>query len=190
MSSPELSARLRYLNDSAHLLATTASSTSRHLRSQCNALMSENELAPSDAYRRDACGACGTIVILGWDGTLQTEPQPSRRRKARTDGRALRQTKALIYKCQTCGRKTRFPLSNPIQATRHKPKSSNSSPMATSLPLTKPTPGFSVPEAKSDRKKRAKARKRGSLEALLAAKKAGPEVSGFGLDLMDFMNKS
>jgi len=28
------------------------------------------------------------------------------------------------------------------------------------------------------------------LEALLTAKKAGPEASGFGLDLMDFMKKS
>jgi hypothetical protein len=62
--------------------------------------------------------------------------------------------------------------------------------MSTSQPLTKPNPGSSIPEAKSNSKKRAKVRKRGGLEALLTAKKAGPEVSGFGFDLMDFMKKS
>ncbi|PMD54549.1 uncharacterized protein K444DRAFT_597481 [Hyaloscypha bicolor E] len=165
MSSPELSARLRYLNDSAHLLANTAPSTSRQLRSRCDVLMSENDLGPSDAHRQDACGACGTIMVLGWAGTMKTGPQPSRRRKPRPDGQAIKQTKALIYECKTCHRKTRFPLSEPPPATRYKKASSNS-------------------------KKRAKARKRGGLEALLTAKKAGPEASGFGLDLMDFMKKS
>ncbi|KAE9380341.1 hypothetical protein N431DRAFT_324423 [Stipitochalara longipes BDJ] len=165
MSSSELPARLRFLNDSAHLLATAAPSTSRHLRSRCNALMSENELALSDAQKQDACGACGTIVIQGWEGTMHTESQPSQRKKARLNGQAAKQTKTLTYQCKTCGRTTRFLLGTPSSATRRKPISSNS-------------------------KKRAKARKRGSLEALLAAKKAGPKVSGFGLDLMDFMKKS
>jgi hypothetical protein len=62
--------------------------------------------------------------------------------------------------------------------------------MSTSQALTKPSPGSSVSEAKSSSKKRAKARKQDGLKALLAAKKSGPEASGFGLDLMDFMKKS
>jgi hypothetical protein len=62
--------------------------------------------------------------------------------------------------------------------------------MSTSQALTKPSPGSSVSEAKSSRKKRAKARKQDGLKALLDAKKSGPEASGFGLDLMDFMKKS
>lgn len=188
MSSPELWARLRYLNDSAHLLATVAPSTSRHLRSRCDALISEKELASSDAHRRNACGACGTIMILGWEGTMQTEPRPSRRRTAQPDGQAVKQTKALVYKCKTCYRKTRFPLSDPPEATRHKVTSSNSRVMSTSELLTKPSPVSLA--AKSNSKKRAKARKRGGLEALLAAKETSREVSGFGLDLMDFMKKS
>jgi RNase P subunit RPR2 len=190
MLSPELSARLRYLNDSAHLLANTAPSTSRQLRSRCDVLMSENDLAPSDAHRQDACGACGTIMVLGWVGTMKTGPQPSRRRKPRPDGQAIKQTKALIYECKTCHRKTRFPLSEPPPATRYKNPSSTSRLLSTSQSLTKPMPSSLVPEARSNSKKRAKARKRGGLEALLTAKKAGPEASGFGLDLMDFMKKS
>jgi RNase P subunit RPR2 len=188
MSSPELWARLRYLNDSAHLLATVAPSTSRHLRTRCDALISEKELASSDAHRRNTCGACGTIMILGWEGTMQTEPQPSRRRTARPDGQAVKQTKVLVYECKICYRKTRFPLSHPPQATRHKATSSNSRAMSTSELLTKPSP-VSLP-AKSNSKKRAKARKRGGLDALLAVKGTSGQVSGFGLDLMDFMKKS
>jgi hypothetical protein len=60
--------------------------------------------------------------------------------------------------------------------------------MSTSELLTKSSPVSLA--AKSNSKKRAKARKRGGLEALLAAKETSREVSGFGLDLMDFMKKS
>ncbi|PMD35334.1 hypothetical protein L207DRAFT_436121 [Hyaloscypha variabilis F] len=167
MSSLELSARLRFLNDSAHLLVTAAPSTSRHLRSRCNALMSENELAPSETNKRDACGGCGTIAILGWEGTMHTESQSSQQKKIRLNGQPAKQTKTMVYQCKTCGRKTRLPLGTPSSATRRKPISSE--------------PRF---------KKRAKARKRGGLEALLAARKPDSAASGFGLDLMDFMKKS
>jgi RNase P subunit RPR2 len=191
MESAALSTRLRYLNDSAHLLATTAPATSRHLVSRCSALIFEHELDLSEAQRRKACRACGTIMILGWEGTLQTEARPSsRRRKTPRDDQDMKQTKALVYKCETCGRKTRFPLCAPPQNSKQKPGLSDSRSMSTSQALTKPSPGSSVSEAKSSRKKRAKARKQDGLKALLDAKKSGPEASGFGLDLMDFMKKS
>jgi RNase P subunit RPR2 len=190
MSSPELSARLRYLNDSAHILATIAPSTSRQLRSQCNALMSENDVARSDAYRRDACGACGAIMLLGWEGTINTEQHSSRRRNAQVDGQALKQTKTLIYGCKTCHRKTHFSLSKPSPATRNKRTSLTSKLLSASQSLTEPISGSLVPVERSNSKKRAKARKRGGLEALLAAQKQSPGTSGFELDLMDFMKKS
>lgn len=188
MSSPEVRARLRYLNDSAHLLATIAPSTSRHLQSRCDALISEKELDSSDAHRQNACAACGTIMILGWEGTMQTKPRPSRRRKAQHDGQAVKHTKALIYECKTCYQKTRFPFSGPPQVTRDKATSYDSRALSTSELLIKPSPVSLA--TKSSGKKRAKARKRGGLEALLAAKGTNREVSGFGLDLMDFMKKS
>jgi RNase P subunit RPR2 len=190
MSSPELSARLRFLNDSAHLLVTAAPSTSRHLRSRCDALMSENELAPSETYKRDACGACGTIAILGWEGAIHTESQSSQQKKIRLNGQPAKQTKTMIYQCKTCGRKTRLPLGTPSSATRRKPISSEPRLLPTSHSLTTSTPSSSVSEIKSNSKKRAKARKRGGLEALLAARKPDSAASGFGLDLMDFMKKS
>jgi len=189
MSSSELSARLRFLNDSAHLLAATAPSTSRHLRSKCNTLISEHELVLSNTQKGSACGACGTIAIMGWEGTMHTELPPSRRKNARLNGQAAKQTKILVYQCKTCGSKTRSPLGTPPSAIRRKSTTSDSRSLAPSHSLNKATSSSSVPEVKSNSKKRAKARK-GGLEALLAAKKAGPEAPGFGLDLMDFMTKS
>jgi RNase P subunit RPR2 len=189
MSSAELSARLRYLNDAAHLQATAAPSTSRHLRSRCNALMAENELSLAETHRREACGACGTLTILGLRATMRSETQPARRRRARPGSPATQQTKSLLYECNTCSRKTRFPLSNPLPATRHKTTSVNSRSILTSQPLTKLVSGSSVSETRSSSKKRTKARKRGGLKALLAAKNSVHRVSGFGLDLMDFMKK-
>jgi RNase P subunit RPR2 len=190
MASAELSARLRYLNDSAHLLAITAPATSRRLIARCYALMFENKLDPSEAQRQNACGACGTIMALGWDGTMQTESQPSRRSKDIRDGQGHQHSKALICKCETCGRKTRLPLNTRPQANRRKSASSNLRSMSTSQSLTKPNSGSQVLEVKTRGKKRARARKRGGLEAILAGKKVNPETSGFGLDLMDFMKKS
>ena len=189
MVSPELSARLRFLNESAHLLATTAPTISRQLTSRCNALMTDNTLDTSEAQRLNACGACGTIMIVGWEGTKKMESQPARRGKALRDGQAVKQTKALVYLCETCGKKTRFPLSTKSQAYKHELTTSGLRSNITSQSSTKPSPASSAPEAKSSSKKRAKAKKRGGLEAILAAKKAG-DSSGFGLDLMDFMKKS
>jgi RNase P subunit RPR2 len=190
MASAELSARLCYLNDSAHVLAKTAPTTSRHLISRRNALMFENELDPSEAQRRNACGTCGTIMILGWEGTMQTETQLSRGKKLQPHGQGAKPTKALIYNCETCGRKSRFPLNHPSQTNRHRSVSSNSRPISTSQFLTRPNSASSALEAKPGSKKRTKARKRGGLEALLASRKIGPESSGFGIDLMDLMKKS
>ncbi len=190
MTSAELSARLCYLNDSAHLLATTAPATSRHLISRRNTMMFENELDPSEAQRRNACAACGTIIILGWEGTMQTNTQSPQRKKVQPHHQRVKQTRALIYNCETCGRKTRFPLNNTSQANRHRSTSLNSKSMSTSQSLAKPSSVSSVPDGKPTVRKRTKARKRGGLEALLAAKKPGSENSGFGLDLMDFIKQS
>ena len=189
MASPELSARLRFFNESAHLLATTAPATSRQLISRCNALMTDNEPDTSEAQRLNACGACGTIMIVGWEGTKKMESQPARRGKGPRDGQAVKHTKALVYHCETCGKKTQSPLGTKLQAYRQNLTTSGLRSNITSQSITKPSPASSAPEAKSSSKKRAKAKKRGGLEAILAAKKAG-EYSGFGLDLMDFMKKS
>ncbi|TVY82057.1 Uncharacterized protein LSUE1_G005548 [Lachnellula suecica] len=188
MASPELSARLRFLNDSAHLLVASAPETSRHLMSKHNYLLFDSYIDISDAQRRKACVACGTIMIMGWNGTLETQRT---RRKGKRREEASQPAKVMVYKCESCGNKTRHPLPGPPRAIRSKATYSKavppSSSTATSLSKEPPAPTQSP---NSSSKKRAKSRKQGSLQAILAKQKAQETTgSGFGLDLMDFMKK-
>lgn len=192
MVSPELTARLRYLNDSAHLLATTAPETSRQLMSQCNALMFDNELDHTITEKQTACGACGTIILLGWEGKLESQSERLRDSKK---GKVLyrpMQPRALLYECGTCGRKTRQHIKLPLPAKRHMPASSASRPVRISEQYANPPAGCSpsteTPSVNSSSKKRAKTRK-GGLAAILAQKNTS-NVSGSGYDLMDFMKKA
>lgn len=193
MASPELSARLRYLNDSAHLLATTAPATSRYLMSRCNTLMFERDIEQSDTQRRNICGACGTIMVLGWEGTMQLESQRPRRR-CNSQKAVPKTSKAVVYKCESCSRVTRFPI--PLLTPRNETRlllqtptleagEANSSPVRASPVVNAPL------STNASSKKRAKARKQSGLEALLAKKKSSEATTtGFGLNLMDFMKKA
>lgn len=181
MASEGLSARLKYLNKSANLLAIAAPSTSCHLMSRRNSLIAENDLPLSEAQKRSACRACGTIMVLGWEGTMGEKTRSRRTKKTPQSGQDIKKA-VLSYKCDTCGRQTRFESGPKPPAYRRKSASSK-------LNSTSVTTATTSVEVKTNAKKRSKARKRGGLEALLAAKKTEPETSGFGLDLMDFMKK-
>jgi ribonuclease MRP protein subunit SNM1 len=192
MASPELSARLQYLNDSAHLLAAAAPETSRHLMSRHNSLLFDSNLDPSEAQKRKACGACGTIMILGWNGVLELK-QPGRKNRRRHGGVSKTQ-RAVVYTCECCRRKTRHPFPAPRQKYNPGTKSSKPAPVSATASASSRTPqAKDVPtvsqSSNSSSKKRAKNRKQGSLQAILAKQKAseGASGSGFGLDLMDFM---
>lgn len=204
MASPAISARLKYLNDSAHLLATSAPGTSAYLMSRCNGLMFDNELEQSDAYRRHVCGACGNIMILGWTGTRKIESlkaQKGRRNATSTlQQSSSAKVKTVVYTCERCGRRTRqsintnVPRSSKTLDTIHNTKASQ-----TVTPLRKPLETHSAPRtpsstsANANSRKRAKIRKQGGLQALLAKNKETDTRSsggGFGLDLLDLMKKA
>ncbi|CZR51843.1 uncharacterized protein PAC_01720 [Phialocephala subalpina] len=186
MGSPELSARLRYLNDSAHLLAATAPETSRHLMSRCNALKFDNQIDQSDAQQRPACGSCGSLMLAGWEGTLESHSERSRASKA---GKSLRrpvQSRVIAYECGTCGRKTRERAKAPPAVKRHTVAASiykSADQLGTSA-----SPSTNTPSTNSSSKKRAKTRK-GGLAAILAQKNTA-STSGSRFDLMDFMKKA
>ena len=187
MASLDLTARLRYLNDSAHLLATTAPATSKYLMLKCNSLMFDNSIEQPEAYKRKACGACGTIMILGWEGKLEVESGRAQRgkRKTTTDG-----TRAMVYRCESCGSKTRLNVStSPSSSQKHK---SISHAKLTSSTLQTSNASTLSANTPPQAKKRTKARKQGGLEAILARQKAAESrgLSGFGLDLLDFMKKT
>ena len=205
MASPDLTARLRYLNDSAHLLATTAPATSKYLMSQRNSLMFDNGIDRSDPHRRDACGACGTIVILGWDGKIETRRQGGSRGKS---GKAVTNLpKPIVYMCESCGRKTQLNIStspssvldpkpisllhtkhtlNTTQASNH-----SSSGLSNSQIKSQPiTTSSCIPSETSTKKKRTKTRNQGGLGAIIARQKATESRGLSGFDLLDFMKKA
>ncbi|EKD12215.1 RNAse P Rpr2/Rpp21/SNM1 subunit domain-containing protein [Drepanopeziza brunnea f. sp. 'multigermtubi' MB_m1] len=187
MDPKELSARLRFLNDSAHLLATTAPATSRYIMTRHNALMFDSKIDLSESQRRDACGACGTIMTLGWEATLEQDTPKRRKGKSKPGTDASKAPKTMIYSCGACSKKTRISSGITKPPGRHRKAMSNSSSNPVSI-VTNTTPqATSTPTPSS--KKRQKSKK-GGLAAILAKNQASQSSSGFGLDLMDFMKKS
>jgi RNase P subunit RPR2 len=192
MTSPELSARLRYLNDSAHFLANTSASTSRYLISQRNTLMFDSEIELPDSHRQRTCGACGTILIIGWQTTAQVQTQRARRQKGSNKTARPIRSKHMVYTCESCSRTTRITMPPPVGRHATKPTSKPLKATAeTSTPL-KPTSTAvtTLTTVNSSSKQRAKARKKGGLEAILANKKANEaRNSGFDFSFSDFLKK-
>lgn len=193
MASPELSARLKYLDEAAHLLAPTASATSKHIMLQYNSLLFDATDPQKPVKNGNACGGCGTIMILGWEATMEPS-NPRRRNKGKSYGNAPK-SKSISFKCQSCHRITRHPILTAQQRHKPTPKTSTQTHIPTntlsSTLQSKTHPSVSEPSsANSNSKKRAKSRKQGGLQAILAKQKASQGVSsGFGLDLSDFMAK-
>ncbi|PBP25724.1 RNAse P Rpr2/Rpp21/SNM1 subunit domain-containing protein [Diplocarpon rosae] len=187
MDPKEISARLAFLDDSAHMLAATAPATARYMMSTHNALMFETHIEPTESQMRRACGACGTIMILGWDASLELCRKGKCRQRVEA---ADKQIKTMVYNCGTCSRKTRISTGTSKPSARHGKSISNSlsnprsiSTQAVSQPITTATTS----------KRRNRPKSKGGLAAILAKNHASQasqsSSSGFGLDLLDFMKK-
>lgn len=188
MASSELSARLLYLNSSAHVLSTEATSTSRYLMARHNSLIFNASLERPDSHRQEACGSCGNMMIMGWQATLRVQSQRIRRQKGNTKRSC---PKEIVLNCEVCDRNTRISL-NPVapRYTVRPTKNATQERKRLGEAAVQPESNSGTVSANSSSKRRAKARK-GGLGALLASKKASDTAStGFGLDLMDFMKKS
>lgn len=215
MASPALTARLRYLHNSAHLLALASPPTSAFMQTEFHRLALDSNLKLPEARRREVCGACGSIFVPGINAIVRQQslrPPPhkvSRKEKAKQRSSVVESTTTTVYTCNRCSRKTLL-----VSKTQPSPKPSaaeskaasaipSPTPLSASLessiePSTptasstaSPAAAATVPSANASSKKRAKARKQGSLQAALAKSRTGPPASssggGFGLDLMDLM---
>lgn len=195
-----LSAQLKYLTDAAHLMAFSAPGSSSHLMSRCNLLMFSNDIDQFDTRRRHVCGGCGNIMTPGWTSTVKNEVQrqpkspKSHKRKASAITQATE--RSMVYTCGRCKRETRhvitmaaLPRINPRRAEQPRLASGEGPERLSSTP--QPQAGTpTVPSANASSRKRAKSRKQGGLQALLAKNKEASQSSsgGFGLDLFDLMN--
>ena len=211
-----ITARARYLDESAHLLASTSPAISRHLRSQLRKLATDQNLGLSDVQIKEACGACGNLMIPGWTTRTYRENGTSKRSINRNASRraiarnASPQTqneeaavRAICHECLICNRVARESLAAPRKASK---EHQEPTPPSKSAAATTRTPNVTHIPAKSgpgspassstnaSSRRRAKARKQSGLQALLAKKKeeslSGGLSTGFGLDLMDLMKTS
>jgi ribonuclease MRP protein subunit SNM1 len=190
---PATAARLRYLNDSAHLLAYSAPSTAAFLQSRYNKVLEDEGESVPDARNREICGACGFNML--WNPIYlpaKLEPESKKQKKRQQKAHdATDEVKKRVLLCRMCHSKTQFNL--PIaRRTRRAAKFNISLPAAapsTPAAAILNPPGKASSERGGSTRKRAKGRKQQSLQAMLAKSKAEAAAMqpGFGLDLMDLM---
>ncbi|KAI9722000.1 MAG: hypothetical protein M1812_001959 [Candelaria pacifica] len=206
MATPALSARLRHLNDSAYLLATTSPATSSYMMSQYNKVALDHYLTLPEARRREVCGACGNIMISGWSGhaSLEKLGRPIVGNPIRSSSKETPTGMIMIYECHICNRKTRqlFKKRNNVrQRQRRKstlqsvpPPPSDGSAAITIATSQQVPPSIKQSPVNNGSRRRAKARKQSGLQAMLARTKATNTTGGcsenFGLDLMDLLKST
>jgi RNase P subunit RPR2 len=206
-------ARARYLDESAHLLARTSPAISRQLRSQMHTLATDYNIDLPNTQKREACGACGNIMIPGQTSRTYLDNKRSKRSSKRHTSRRPSTgnpspqkqieeaaVKAMCYECLICNRVTRQVVPAPSKASRKEQEQippskgadvNSRKPDGTHIPTDSGlgSPASSITNASSRR--RAKTRKESGLQALLAKRKeesrGGGFATGFGLDLMDLM---
>lgn len=205
----DLTRRLDFLNDAAHLLARSAPETSSYLMMSRNSLLLENGLDRSDPDRQHSCGACGQIFIVGQTASLRLEtvgkkaPRRTERKQKERDQReeeAQRVTSApeaavvKRFTCERCSAFTKISIAKPAMpkkthsATRplKRPAELPAKPAGQTVSATEEAAtGKSAANASS--KKRAKARKAG-LQAILDESKKQSSL-GNSLTLGHFLKK-
>ncbi len=212
MAQESLKARAKHLTESARLLALTSPAISRHLRSELHSISLDLNMELSEPQKREACVACGNLMIPGWTSRTYLEKNQSskitkrevvrRGRKAALPPPSTKEDaaeKSICHECLICNRKTRQPVQSRAKAliklqrqtmsSRMPPPVFDNPAQATGFPKEASPSSPTTSSINANSKRRAKARKQSGLQALLAKKKeaGGSGTSGFGLDLMDFM---
>ena len=219
MTTGNTFARLKYLENSAHLLALTAPTVSTQLGFEYIKLATEGELNLPDASRRNRCGACGTALIPGLTCHVYSERKGSRKEAVQTphdsvvggasDKPAQKPSclmaTGIVYECHRCDRKSSFDVAATPRMKSPRRCINDMAPMTsraantgfglegnnTGPPLTL-RPSEPIATSSSGRR-RAKARRQGGLQAALDQKHAQEKrlgaSTGYALDLMDLMNK-
>lgn len=197
MPASECAPRLNFLRDSASALGSSSPSTAAHLLTEHNRILHDGLRPLNQRQQEFSCGACGTIRKPETTKIIEIKKKKSKQHASRSDG-------ATIYKCLCCHRRT--VKSHEKEPVRSKLPSRTATTTTTTTTTEPPesTPGPSaektvsqqaVPEQPANRtadnansKKRAKTRKQGGLQALLASKQQSQPASS-SLDLFDFLQQ-
>ncbi|KAL3433502.1 hypothetical protein BDV09DRAFT_196731 [Aspergillus tetrazonus] len=180
MHFKEHTPRLNFLKDSASFLSSTSPSTAAYLMSAHNAIFYEDHRSLNQRLHDSFCGACGSPRKSEYTKVASVKKNSQKRVSSSLKGQTA--DGATVYKCLRCRRRTVTPTRTsskgaPLIATTVDSTAAKTQPAQVSASKT---------AENASSKKRAKARKQGGLQALLATKQSqsGPSKS---LDLFDFL---
>lgn len=172
--------RLNFLKESATSLASLSPSTAAHLMAVHHHIFHQECRPLNPRLQENYCGACGSPRKPEWTKTRKIHPKP-----ATTETK----TGATVYTCLRCHSRTVKPGPPPTRVTKVTKVTANSSASASPVDspgLPQPDDRKTVDNASS--KKRAKARKQGGLQALMASKQK-TQSNTASLDLFDFLQQ-
>ncbi|KAI9930506.1 hypothetical protein ASPWEDRAFT_171134 [Aspergillus wentii DTO 134E9] len=205
MPASEYAPQLNYLRDSANSLGSLSPSTAAYLHMVHNRILLDEFKPLNQRHQEFSCGACGSIRKPECTKTIEIKKKKTKRSNKPASSSSVSREGATVYKCLRCHRRTVKPHRK--EAVRSN-TSSRSTAAASSTPDIQPStstagtsaeknlsqPASDVDATKvtktvenASSKKRAKARKQGGLQALLASKQQSKSNSS--LDLFDFMQQ-
>ncbi|KAL4923905.1 ribonuclease P Rpr2/Rpp21/SNM1 subunit [Aspergillus undulatus] len=183
MHLKEFAPRLSFLKDSASSMGSTSPSTAAYLMSAHNAIFHEDHKPLNQRLHDSFCGACGSSRNPEWTKVASIKKN-TQKHVTSSLAKGLTPEGATVYKCLRCRRRTvTLPRvsSRAASVTAPIPNSKSSASTPDQVSASK-----SAENANS--KKRAKARKQGGLQALLANKQSqGGQSQSKSLDLFDFL---
>jgi RNAse P Rpr2/Rpp21/SNM1 subunit domain len=204
MASHESALRLKFLQDSASVLRSQSTATAAHLMALHNHVLHENSKAIKARQHESWCGACGSPRKMSHTKVVRVK-QRTGKEKSRPALKSGASNGVFVFKCLRCSSRTIQDRRPQTRAQQQKPSASAvshaiSTPSAPTgdLSLLGSADMSSTSEASTratlenaSSKKRAKARKQGGLQALLASKQRSQESkpSGSSLDLFDFLQQ-
>ncbi|CAI7675967.1 unnamed protein product [Penicillium pancosmium] len=181
--------QLRFLSDAANLLGSSSPSTAAHLLTAHTHILHDESKSLTPRQTKHHCAGCGSLRICKASKPTVVKTK----QKSRT---AIRGS-ATVHKCVRCNQRAVIPRRR--SAPRDPSKAPSRVSTATAVDSAASTPSISSQQdlpaiapttastektvENASSKKRAKARKQGGLQALLAAKKSTQP----SLDLLDFL---
>lgn len=166
----------------AALVVPQSTSTSSHLLATHSRRLHESSKSLNIRQQRDYCGACGSIRKPEWTKITEIKPKINKALPTSASRRAA------VYKCLRCRRRTVLPSQQdtaPKASLRTAPITTSSIQDA-NQGADQGQPSISTDPKSSgnqNSKKRAKTRKQGGLQAMLASKQQAQP----SLDLLDFL---
>lgn len=195
MTDAASEAKLRFMDAASHFYSSIAPATSALLSSQSNFGEASRARPLQEVGSSQACKACGTILIPSWTTRTSLNGHKVSNKPCRavqSENRVKRKTAKpkqtfLRVDCLACHRYEQIPLSKPqskggLLNTHMSPLGAGILPDTSTLP--------NPVSQRSASKRRARARKKPGLQAMLEKSRA-PAIpsSGFGLDLLDLMQQ-